>query len=369
MPHYASTLRESIIREVKNGLPDSDVSTIPLPLAGLRIVLNSGHGAGGFFYEVLRDLGADVASSFANEPDSNFPRGIPNPESDSMVEATREICEESNADIGVMLDTDADRCGFIVPRTVLPGSSSDYQPLNRNRLIALLAHIFSESSPGCAIVTDSVTSEGLAKFITDVGLQHVRYLKGYANVIGKARELTESGRANAEVAIETSGHCAMKENGFLDDGTYTAVKVIGCLAKLAREREAGKGHKSLLDLISSLEELDEVRELRIRVTDGSLETTAAAFEEIVKVIEKSSKEQTSLGWAFDPENLEGVRARTGNGGFFMLRKSLHDPILSLQVEGRSKDEVREKVVKPVIRLFGDMGGISDVLDLGVLQEY
>lgn len=57
----------------------------------------------------------------------------------------------------------------------------------------------------------SVTSEGLETFLGELGLNHVRYLKGYANVIGKARELTESGKAIAEVAIETSGHCAMRE--------------------------------------------------------------------------------------------------------------------------------------------------------------
>ncbi len=60
----------------------------------------------------------------------------------------------------------------------------------------------------------SVTSEGLALFLEGLGLEHVRYLKGYANVIGKARELTESGKALAEVAIETSGHCAMREVSF-----------------------------------------------------------------------------------------------------------------------------------------------------------
>ena len=53
-----------------------------------------------------------------------------------------------------------------------------------------------------------------------MGLKHFRHLRGYANVIGKAEELTESGKANAEVAIETSGHCAMQENGYVDDGMY-----------------------------------------------------------------------------------------------------------------------------------------------------
>jgi len=58
-----------------------------------------------------------------------------------------------------MLDTDADRCGFVVPRTVgADGTRSDYEELNRNRLIGLLGVVFSRSSPGCAIVTDSCTS-------------------------------------------------------------------------------------------------------------------------------------------------------------------------------------------------------------------
>ena len=54
-------------------------------------------------------------------------------------------------------------------------------------------------------------------------------------MIGRAREITEGGEAVAEMAIETSGHCAMRENGYLDDGTYTAVKVVGLRARVARE--------------------------------------------------------------------------------------------------------------------------------------
>lgn len=403
MPHYAATLRDSIVREIKSGLVDKQhkeediISDIPLPLAGLRIVLNSGHGSGGFFYNVLHDLGADVSNCYSiNIPDSTFPRGIPNPESETMVQETTEMCQEIGADIGIMLDTDADRCGFIVPAscsTTFPSDffCSDYQPLNRNRLIALLGRIFSEQSPGCAIVTDSVTSEGLATFLEkDLGLVHVRYIKGYANVINKAMELTQSGQVNAEVAIETSGHCAMKENGYLDDGTYTAVKVIACLAKVARERNNDMrvrstnpdennannvSANSLLDLISSLEELDEVKELRIVVNDGSLDTTESIFQGIYAAIEKECQQKSNL-WELDVENLEGIRVRTGNdGGFFMLRKSLHDPVLSLQVEGHSKADVRKEVVAPILQLIAEYTsnriGIAaaKVLDLTALESY
>lgn len=365
MPHYASTLRNAIIREVNEG---TDIpSTTTKPLAGLKIVLNAGNGSGCFFNEILKDLGADVSNSMNLTPDGTFPdTGVPNPENKGMIDATMRVCEEVNADIGIMLDTDADRCGFVIPRNT-DGATSKYEALNRNRLIALLSFIFHSSSPGCSIVTDSVTSEGLSKFLEeDLGLKHVRYLKGYSNVIGKAKELTGSGKALVEMAIETSGHCAMRENDYLDDGTYTAVKVIGLLARTVRSKGDGlKGHVDLLDLISGLKEMDEVNELRIPVSDGSLASTNRIFSTVInEVMELTS---TRGEWELDRDNLEGLRVRNGaDGSFFMLRKSLHDPVISLQVEGSSESDVRKTVVVP---LLGILDEFSSSIDLTALTRY
>lgn len=248
------------------------------------------------------------------------------------------------------------RCGFVAPRTVLEdGTRADYQPLNRNRLIALLAVIFAERSPGCTFVTDSTTSEGLTTFLQDhLGLNHIRYLKGYANVINKAKEL------DAAVAIETSGHCAMKENDYLDDGTYTAVKVVSLLAK--------RSSASLFDSIAFMEELDEIAELRMEVKDQSLETMREIFDFCALEIENHCESDAS--WRIDRENLEGIRCRAGKQKqFFMLRKSLHDPIISLQIEARSKAEARELVVKPLLGLFESEERIRENLVTKVLEEY
>jgi phosphomannomutase len=103
---------------------------------------------------------------------------------------------------------------------------TDYEPIDSNRLIVLMGVIYARQSPGCAIVTDSVTSNGLSTFLEeDLNFTHIRYLRGYNNVIQKAKSVNEGMSANAEVAIEKSGHCAVKENDFLDDGTFTALKV------------------------------------------------------------------------------------------------------------------------------------------------
>jgi len=190
----------------------------------------------------------------------------------------------------------------------------------------------------------------------------VRFLKGYANVINKAKDL------DAEVGIETSGHCAMRENSYLDDGTYTAVKVVGLLS---RER-AAEASRSLLDLIADMPEMDEVSELRMTVQDGSLETMRQTFDFCAMEIERVCEEETdsNIEWTIDADNLEGVRVRLGDGdSFFMLRKSLHDPIISLQIEATSKDEARRLVVDPLLRFFEGDEQIKRTLDMTVLKEY
>ena len=329
---------------------------------------------------VLESLGADISGSIHLEPDPNFPNGVPNPEQEWMFQATAAACEKANADLGIMFDTDADRSGFVVPRDVdfNDGTCSGYEVLNRNRLIALLGVVFARSHPGSAIVTDSVTSEGLATFLeVKLGLKHIRYLKGYSNVINKAKELTSSGICDAEMAIETSGHCAMRENDYLDDGTYTAVKVVGLLA---RKFHRSGSASSLLNLIADLEELDEVCELRMSVHDESLESMQRVFESCCLLMERlcNDEEAGELNiasavetWSIDRENLEpglGVRV-LGEGQFFMLRKSLHDPIISLQIEALNKETARQLIIQPLLKLFGSEPNIQEALEMSALKDY
>jgi phosphomannomutase len=217
--------------------------------------------------------------------------------------------------------------------TTRKGLRSDYEAIHRNRLIALLGVIFARQSPGSTVVTCSVTSEGLSRFLEhDLGLHHVRHVKGYANVIGRARYLTESGLANAEVAIETSGHCALRENDYLDDGTYTAVKKIGLLA---REKSKDPTNASLLRLIDGMREMEEVVEIRMRPKDGTLESTARLFDYAALEIEAACSSSCDGGdggndgeedaasdamlplpllpdWKLDSHNLEGYPRQGGN---------------------------------------------------------
>ena len=109
-----------------------------------------------------------------------------------------------------------------------------------------------------------------------------------------------------------------------------------------------------------------MKELRMDVNDGTTATTNLIFDKIVKLVENACA--VGEGWELDSDNLEGVRVRIGQGGFFMLRKSLHDPIISLQIEGSSTDSVSEKVVGPLLDLL-ETNDITSALDVGCLTEY
>ena len=268
MTDYSARLRDIIKKEV-------NAEDYDLPLKGFKIVVDAGNGAGGFYAEkVLAPLGADTNGSRYLNPDGMFPNHVPNPEN---AEAMKSICEavlENKADLGVIFDTDVDRGGAV---------DSSGNEINRNRLVAVASAIALEGNDGGTIVTDSITSDGLKEFIENtLGGRHHRFKRGYKNVINEAIRLNSEG-INCPLAIETSGHAAMRENYFLDDGAYLCTKII----------------------------------------------------------------ITKDGWKLADDSREGVRVsldKEHGNGWFLLRLSVHDPIMPLNIESN------------------DVGGVAVILE-------
>ena len=288
------------------------------PLEGKKIIVDAGNGAGGFFAEkVLIPLGADVSGSQFLQPDGYFPNHIPNPEDKDAIESIKQATVKNGADLGIIFDTDVDRAGAV---------DQSGKEINRNRLIALLSAILLKDKKG-VIVTDSVTSDGLKVFIENLGGKHLRYMRGYRNVIDKCRELNENG-VYSPLAIETSGHAAFLENSYLDDGAYVIVKLLISLASL-------KDGEKLTDLISPLPEPAESDEVRIPFSD-----TADFRKKGDKVIEDiKSLIKGDKNASLSEENFEGVRVnfKKGDGdGWFLIRMSVHDPIMPVNFESNSK---------------------------------
>ena len=316
------------------------------PLKGLHIVVDAGNGAGGFYAsKVLAPLGADTSGSQFLEPNGTFPNHVPNPENAEAMAAITQAVLKNQADFGIIFDTDVDRSAAVDPQG---------NELNRNKLIALISAVVLREHPGSTVVTDSITSDGLAEFIAGLGGRHHRFKRGYKNVINESVRLNEAGE-ESWLAIETSGHGAMKENYFLDDGAYLVSKL---LVELARAQQSGKG---LTDLIEQLKEPAESEEYRLKILT---EDFKAQGNHVIGAIEDFVAAQDD--WTRVPDNYEGIRVACGDSaedGWFLLRLSLHDPVLPLNIESNVAGGV--ETIKQ--RLSGFFEGMSD-LDTSALAE-
>ena len=324
MSHYAEHLCNIIKKEVNADDYDH-------PLKGFHIVVDAGNGAGGFYEsKVLKVLGADTTGSRFLDPDGMFPNHIPNPEDPGAMTSICEAVLQNHADLGVIFDTDVDRGGAV---------DHNGKEINRNRLVALSSYLALEGNEGGTVVTDSITSTGVKDYLENVlGAKHYRYIRGYRNIINKAIELNEQG-INCPIASETSGHVAMRENYFLDDGAYLCTKIIIKMAQLKREG------KELESLVASLKEPVEAIELRFKITEKDFK---AAGLKVIDNLTKYAEERED--WHIAPDSREGIRVsfdKDNGDGWFLLRLSVHDPILPLNIESDSAGGaaiIKEKVV-------------------------
>ena len=205
--------------------------------------------------------------------------------------------------------------------------------------------------------------------------------------------------------METSGHGAMAENYFLDDGTYSASQIVIMLAKAVLEEEEkakkeGKeapstaatkddGEKpkkrvpkktSARDIaqsvLHSLKEPSDSVEIRMEVLgsdpasiSATSKATLAAFKEWIE------KGGAGESWTLEEVNHEGWRARVdetgdrsgaGTRGWVLLRGSLHDPLLVLNAES-SLAHGSCAIVEKVLAFFESVAP-EGAVDLGKLYD-
>ena len=308
MPQYEQHLSRLIVEGVN---PD-----VAKPLLGLHVVVDAGNGAGGFYAQMLENLGAWIEGSQFLEPDGHFPNHVPNPENEQAMASLAEAVLRAGADVGVIFDADCDRAAIV---------DHTGKEINRNRLIAMISAILLENAPGATIVTDSVTSSGLAEFIQEWGGVHYRYKRGYRNVIDEAVRLNAAG-IDCPLAIETSGHAALRDNHFLDDGMYLVTLL------LIKAMQLKQQNRELGSLLEGLKEPVESCEIRLPLgADGFAQAGKLIIEQVMDYATRQA------GWHIAPDNREGVRIGFDlegglNNGWFLLRLSVHDPVMPLNIE-------------------------------------
>jgi phosphomannomutase len=147
----------------------------------------------------------------------------------------------------------------------------------------------------------------------------------------------------------------MQENYFLDDGAYLVTKI---LIKLAQLKLAGK---PLEELITSLQEPVESQEFRIKINTEDFQKYGNLV--IEKLAEFTNQQDN---WEIVPNNYEGVRVACkspAEQGWFLLRLSLHDPVIPLNIESN----IDQGVEKIATRLKGFFESY-ELLDLSAFND-
>ena len=338
MSQYASNLREMI----KKGVNAEDYEH---PLKGYKIIVDAGNGVGGFYArDVLAPLGADTDGSQFLEPDGMFPNHIPNPEAPAAMESISGAVIKSKADLGIIFDTDVDRAGCVY---------KNGDEINRNSLVALASAIALDGKEG-VMVTDAVTSDGLKEFIESLGGEHYRFKRGYKNVINKQIELNKAGKF-CPLAMETSGHAAFKENYYLDDGAYLMTKIVIYAAKHG-------GVEVIENILSTLKQPAEAKELRFNIKCEDFKAYGAGvLDRLVDYF--ASKD----GWKIADDNRDGIRVaadKDHGDGWFLLRQSVHDPVMPYNVESNEPGGNRK-----ITSAFYSFIKEQTELDLSAIENY
>ena len=188
----------------------------PKVLKPLKIVLNSGNGAAGPIVDELEKRLPFKFVKVHNNPDGNFPNGVPNPILQENREATASVVRAEKADLGVAFDGDFDRC-FIFDETG--------EMIEGYYIVGFLAQAFLKKFPGAKIIYDPRLTWNTIELVKEAGGVPVMCKSGHAFIKDKMR------KEDAVYGGEMSAHNYFRDFSFCDSGMITWLLVAELLSE------------------------------------------------------------------------------------------------------------------------------------------
>ncbi|MEU6563644.1 phosphomannomutase/phosphoglucomutase [Nocardia nova] len=269
----------------------------------LKVAVDAGNGMGG--YTVPAVLGA--VSQLTIEPlyfelDGSFPNHEANPLDPKNLVDLQKFVRETGADIGLAFDGDADRCFVVDERG---------EPVSPSAVTALVAERELAKEPGATIIHNLITSQSVPELVSELGGTPVRTRVGHSFI---KQQMASTG---AIFGGEHSAHYYFRDFWGADSGMLAALHVLAALGE--------KDDRAMSELSSSYATYAASGEINSTVADAKDRTLAVvtAFE----------------GRARSVDRLDGVTVRLPGNAWFNLRASNTEPLLRLNVEARSQEEV------------------------------
>jgi phosphomannomutase len=275
-------------------------------LRPLRVAVDAGNGmAGHTTPAVLGPISALTVVPLYFELDGSFPNHEANPLEPSNLVDLQKFVVETGADIGLAFDGDADRC-FVVDERGGPVSPS--------AVTALVAGRELSREIGATVIHNLITSRSVPELVIERGGTPVRSRVGHSYIKGLMAD------TGAIFGGEHSAHYYFRDFWGADSGMLAALHVLAAL---------GEQDRPLSELMANYERYEASGEINFRVVDAP-----ACVESVLK---NFGNQVVSL------DHLDGVTVDLGEGAWFNLRTSNTEPLLRLNVEARSGEEIAEIV--------------------------
>jgi phosphomannomutase len=282
-------------------------------LKELHIAVDAGNGMAGKIFPELEPFVPWEVTEMYFELDGTFPNHEANPLKFETLSDLIACITDNHLDGGIAFDGDGDRA-FLVDETgtVLTGGV----------MCAMLAEYFLKLHPGSNIIYDVRNSRSVPDAILAKGGKPVMSRVGHAYIKQDMRE------HDAPFGGEASGHFYFRDNWYADSGLIGAV--IGLYV-------AGLSGKKLSQLREQYTHYAAMPEKNFDVSDKD-----AILERIVTAFPSATVNR-----------LDGVTLDLGNSAWLNFRASNTEPVLRLNAEAKTQDELDSLVAKVTTIITGE----------------
>jgi phosphomannomutase len=271
-------------------------------LRPLRVAVDAGNGMAGLTTPaVLGPIDSITLLPLYFELDGSFPNHEANPLDPANLTDLQAYVRDTGADIGLAFDGDADRC-FVIDQRGFPVSPSTVTSLVAARELG--------REIGATIIHNVITSRAVPELVSERGGTPVRSRVGHSYI--KAL-MADTG---AIFGGEHSAHYYFRDFWGADSGMLAALHVLAAL---------GEQERPLSELTADYQRYESSGEINFKVADAP-----ACVDAVLK---------TFGSRIHSIDHVDGVTVDLGDGSWFNLRSSNTEPLLRLNVEGRTTEDV------------------------------
>lgn len=275
-------------------------------LSPLTIVVNGGNGAVGPAFAALKPYLPFNFIELNMQPDSSFPKGIPNPLLKENRTQTINAVLEHKADLGIAWDGDFDRCTLF---------DSEGTFVNAYYLIGLLAEEMLRAAPNTTIIHDPRqfwNTQAVAKKY-GATTHTCRCGHGYFKVAMKETE--------AIFGAENSGHYFFRNFGGCDTGMVPWLLATAIISRTG---------KSLAELIATQRaQFPASEEINMRLGHDAADVLAAV-------------EKHFTAHAMTADKTDGLSMACADWRFNLRRSSNEKELVRLNLEATTADMLAQK---------------------------